>query len=481
METCSRRISEDLQEGGERDVKIVVIAPSALPSRRANAIQTIRMAHAFARLGHEVLLVAYAPHPQPLSQEERGDGLPSPLGRRVGDEGLEQPSPPAPLAQEESGESPHPPPLSQRARGDGLPSPLGGRVGDEGLVSPPPPSSLPQGERWSWEALAEEYGLECPFEIRWLGAKPWARRYDFALQAVWQAHRWGADWIFTRLPQAAALASLLGIRTVFEAHDLPRGAAARLFRLFLLGRGAKRVIAISQALADDLQKRFPDLGKRGAGFLHLAPDGVDLSRYTPLLSPAEARKKLRERGWELCEGFIAGYTGHLYGGRGADLIVALVSRLPEVHFLIVGGEGEQRQQLDHRFRSQGLTNTTLTGLVAPSQVALFQMASDVLLMPYQEKVEASSGGDIARYLSPLKLFEYLASGRPILTSDLPVLREIVTAENAILLPGQEIGAWENALRRLIQNPPERHKLGEAARRTAEGYSWENRAARILAD
>ena len=342
------------------------------------------------------------------------------------------------------------------------------RVGDE-------------GEGRSWQALAAEYGLVSQFEVCWLKAQPWARRYDFALRAVWQAHRWGADCIFTRLPQAAALGSLLGKTTLFEAHDLPRGGAACLFRLFLLGRGAKRVITISRALADDLQKGFPELSRRAASFLCLAPDGVDLSQYTPLLSPTEARQKLHAWGWELPPGFIAAYTGHLYRGRGADLIVALASSLPEVHFLVVGGEAEQRQWLEGRLRAQGATNYTLTGLVAPSQVALFQMASDVLLMPYQEKVEASSGGDIARYLSPLKLFEYLASGRPILASDLPVLMEILNAENAIILPKQEIEAWENALRRLMQNPQERQKLAEAARQTAEQYSWESRAARILAD
>lgn len=418
-------------------MKIVLIAPTALPSRRANAIQTVRMAQAFARLGHQVLLLAYAPHPRLRAQGERE-------------------------------EKPLTPALS----------PAGGEA-----RKPLRPAPLPQvdAEEGGWQALAEEYGLESRFEICWLKARPWARRYDFALQAIWQAQRWGAECVVTRLPQAAALGSLLGKTTLFEAHDLPRRGAAHLFRLFLLGRGAKRVVAISRALLNDLQLAFPELSRRQAGFLRLAPDGVDLSQYTPLLSPAEARQKLHQWGWKLPQGFIAGYTGHLYRGRGAELIVALASGLPEVHFLIVGGESEQRQWLEGHFRSQGATNYTLTGLVAPSQVALFQMASDVLLMPYQEKVAASSGGDIARYLSPMKLFEYLASGRPVLASDLPVLMEILTVENAVLLPKQAIDAWEKALRRLMGHPQERQKLAEAARHTAEQHSWESRAARILAD
>ncbi|GAB4481152.1 MAG: hypothetical protein Kow0088_23230 [Anaerolineales bacterium] len=466
-------------------MKIAVIAPSALPSRRANAIQTVRMAHAFARLGHEVVLIAYRSDaqiysgerempspPSPLPGGERGRILPSPLGRRVRDEG--------------EGE------FSSLLEGvEGMPSPPSPLPGGEGSV-PSPPSPLPGGEgsvesplshlanRDGWEILAQEYGLETRFEVRWLRARHWARRYDFSLQALWEALRWGADCLFTRLPQAAAWGSLIGKATIFEVHDLPRGGAARWFRLFLMGKGAKRTVAISTALAADLRVFFPELCNLKDGFLITAPDGVDLSRYTPLLSVSQARQRLRESGWELPPGFIAGYTGHLYRGRGAELIVSLAAAVPEVHFLIVGGDGEQCRQLEQQFASQAVDNYTLTGLVAPQQVPLFQMASDALLMPYQAQVAASSGGDIARYLSPMKLFEYLASARPILASDLPVLREVLTTKNAILLPLQEIGAWESALRMLLRNPDRARELAESARRTAEVHSWESRAERILA-
>jgi glycosyltransferase involved in cell wall biosynthesis len=79
----------------------------------------------------------------------------------------------------------------------------------------------------------------------------------------------------------------------------------------------------------------------------------------------------------------------------------------------------------------------------------------------------------------MKLFEYLASGRPILASQLPVLREVLNDQNAILLPGDDVGAWAAALQSLATDAGARERLGAAARHSAQGYSWQARAAAIL--
>ncbi len=113
--------------------------------------------------------------------------------------------------------------------------------------------------------------------------------------------------------------------------------------------------------------------------------------------------------------------------------------LPEVTFLLVGGDPEDVGRL--QAQAKGLKNVILTGFIPNVDLPLYQAACDVLLMPYQRQVAASSGGDIARYLSPMKLFEYLACGRAILCSDLPVLHEVLNPENAVLLPPDDTQAW----------------------------------------
>jgi glycosyltransferase involved in cell wall biosynthesis len=127
----------------------------------------------------------------------------------------------------------------------------------------------------------------------------------------------------------------------------------------------------------------------------------------------------------------------------------------------------------------GLHNLILTGFVPNAELPIYQAACEVLLMPYQTQVAASSGGDIGRYLSPMKLFEYLACGRAILASDLSVLQEILNPQNAVILPRDDLDAWVEALITLRDDIPRRMALGAQARQDAEMYTWEKRASRIL--
>ena len=112
-------------------------------------------------------------------------------------------------------------------------------------------------------------------------------------------------------------------------------------------------------------------------------------------------------------------------------------------------------------------------------ITRFQAACDVLLMPYQRRVSASSGGDIGSFLSPMKMFEYLACGRVIISSNLPVLLEVLNETNAILLPPEDPALWVSAILEIKEDHTRRETLGNNARRDAKSYTWESRAARIF--
>jgi glycosyltransferase involved in cell wall biosynthesis len=335
-----------------------------------------------------------------------------------------------------------------------------------------------EGNTITWEKLAHYYGLRLRFPVEWLPAHPSLRRYDYGWLAVSRARQRGAQLIYTRLPQAAALASLQGVPTVYELHDLPQSRMSRwLVRSCLRGSGKRRLVVITRSLANDLAGCCGTPAAQP--FTLVAPDGVDLARFDRLPSPEEARRSLAPVFTAGLERFTAGYTGHLYPGRGADLILEVAARLPEMNFLLAGGEPQDIERLREQVSARRLANLCLAGFVPNTDLPSYQAACDVLLMPYQRQVAASSGGDIGRYLSPMKLFEYLACGRPILSSDLPVLREVLSEKNAVLLPPDDPGAWVDALRQLQASQSTRQRLAEEARRTAEKFTWEARAGRLL--
>jgi glycosyltransferase involved in cell wall biosynthesis len=325
----------------------------------------------------------------------------------------------------------------------------------------------------SWADLSDHYGLRDQFPIRWLRGFEMLRRYDFCFFALLDAVIWQADLFYVWPLQGAALASRLGLSTALEIHDLPSGSFGPwLFRNFLRGSGARRLFPITDALRYWLAREYKTSLKEP--FTIVSPLAVDINQYTDLPTAEEAR---RELGME--QAFTAGYTGHLYPGRGIDLLVELARRNPKMRFIWAGGEAVAIRLWNKRLSNAGVNNVRLMGFVPNTQLPLIQAACDVLMMPHERRVSASGGGDIARFTSPMKMFEYLATGRAILASDLPVLREVLNENNAVLIAPEDIDAWNGALRVLEVNEDKRRALGNQARKDAEKYTWVERARRTL--
>jgi Glycosyltransferase len=173
-------------------------------------------------------------------------------------------------------------------------------------------------------------------------------------------------------------------------------------------------------------------------------------------------------------------TGHLYAGRGADLFLALAAKFPGVSFLWVGGRPADVNYWKTQASQQALANVTFTGFVTNDRIPLYQASADLLLMPYERTISGSSGGNTVDVCSPMKMFEYLAAGRTIVTSDLPVLREVLDENTAVFCATEELGAWECALGGLLVDEKRREALGQHARKVAQQYAWKERSKRALA-
>jgi glycosyltransferase involved in cell wall biosynthesis len=124
-------------------------------------------------------------------------------------------------------------------------------------------------------------------------------------------------------------------------------------------------------------------------------------------------------------------------------------------------------------------NLTFTGFVPNADLPRWQAAADVLVMPYGRSISGSSGGDTAAVASPMKMFEYMAAGRAILSSDLPVIREVLTESMCAFAPPDDAAAWQAALGALLADPEKRRALGRAARAEVEKYTWLARTQALL--
>ena len=322
------------------------------------------------------------------------------------------------------------------------------------------------------QQLASHYGLITPFEIVHL---PAANRRAFTWIAVRRARRSGADLLYIWPIQSAAFGVYAGLPVILELHDLPTGLVGPLwFRLFVRARGGKRLLLITDALRRALERELHlSLEKQD---VIIAPNGVDLERFTALPDPGTVRRQigLPETQTVVC-------TGHLYAGRGTDLFLALAASHSRTHFVWAGGRPEDVAGWRSRAAAQGLDNVTFTGFIPNERLPLYQAAAEILLMPYGRVIGISTGvGRSAEVASPMKMFEYMAAGRAILTSDLPVLREVLDESTAAFAPPEDPAAWSATLDALLADPQRRDALGRNARLAVEKYTWMKRARRALA-
>ncbi|RIK31340.1 MAG: hypothetical protein DCC56_03910 [Anaerolineae bacterium] len=336
------------------------------------------------------------------------------------------------------------------------------------------------------ESLMTHYGLRFAPPLHLLPSIKRLKRLDFIVHAQRLAQKFEADLIYTWLPQSAVVGLWMKYPVVLEMHaDVTGLTGAWWLRQFWRARGRKRMTVTTSALRVALERttklKFEDEAVLSA------PNGVELERYASLPNPSEARRQLN-----LPEALTVGFTGHIYAGRGAELLFELATQMPRVHFLWVGGTPELVALWKSKLAEARATNVTMTGFVEHSRIPLYQAAADVLLMPYARTIEASSGQDIAEVINPMKMFEYMASGRAIVCADLPVIREVLNEGNAVLvnsreLENQRIGdaaqslskGWRLEIESLLDDEPRRLKLGAQARRDVEQFSWVRREERVL--
>jgi glycosyltransferase involved in cell wall biosynthesis len=429
-------------------MRLLYLGSTDLPQTKARAIQIVHTCHALARAGAEVTLV--------VGRRGRGGSA---------------------HALRQFGLAPHP-----RLRLLRLPI----------LRIPPgaPRRVLAQFTRvWQASYLA---GLAAalPFEL--------ARRRPDVVFA--------RDLRIARL--AAGPAHALGARLAYEVHGLPsyevaHGAgraslpASEAARLRALEAGvferADRIVTITDCARQILIDEYGVGPER----VRTVADGTTVAGQVP--APPILRSLPLERGGsEPCSSLprtergVEGaggrnarpaiyYVGQLYPWKGAGLVVEVAARVPEAEVVIVGGQTNWTRDdpdiaaLADRARALGVADRVeLRGHVPYDRVPEALSVASVALLPLPDE-------PVARlFTSPLKLFDYMAAGVPIVASDLPALREVLShGRNALLARAGDPDAFAGAVRQLLADPDLARRLGRQARADVERYSWDARAGSLL--
>ncbi len=368
-------------------MKIVYISSSTIPSRAANSIHVMKMCQAFAKNGHEVVLIA----------PDKKDAL-------------------------ESGV----------------------------------------------EDVYKFYGVDKCFEIinlPWLPIR--GRGHIYGFLAGLKARLLKPDVVYCRNAPGCFFAAKLGLPVIFESHA-PLGDSGTIsnwmFRRILESSKLKKMVVITHAL----KKYYLDNYSCDGNEIQVAPDGAD-----PVPEGIEPFD-LPNKGARL----QVGYVGHLYKGRGVDIIIDMAKNCDWANFHLVGGT-----ETDIKYwmiKTKGHDNILFRGFVAPAEGERLRISFDVLLAPYQSDVSISGGGNTVNWMSPLKLFEYMAAQKPIICSDLPVLREVFAHEkNALLCPPDDVNEWVKALERLRQDKILAVQLGQTAHdEFVRNYTWQARVEKL---
>jgi len=249
---------------------------------------------------------------------------------------------------------------------------------------------------------------------------------------------------------------------VLEIHSLPEHIRPWHRKVW---RKAAKLVVLTSFIKEQLIAEGIDGDK-----IMVAPDGVSLEDFDVKATKEEL---LQELGLPLDKKIIM-YAGsfYLHDWKGTDILLESIKYFsPDWLLVLVGGEEREIEQIRKNY---GSANVFLPGRQPHQKIPRYLKVADVLVLPNKKGEKISE-----KYTSPLKLFEYMAAGVPIVASDLPSIREILSDTNAVLVAPNESLKLAEGIKKTLMDKETAAQRAVQAWSDVQNYTWSVRAEKII--
>lgn len=297
----------------------------------------------------------------------------------------------------------------------------------------------------------------------------WVTRISYALNLLFspKLRRTPNTVIFTRDLIGAVLLKIRGHRVFYDMHGFP-------YRFLWFWKKACQmmdgIICTNQWKMEQCKRVFGIPEER----LRLARNGFDsLRRSAKTKSASQIQTGLP------AEKKLVVYAGHLHDWKGVDVLAQTARHVPDSVFIFVGGSADEIARFKKR-NPEMPDNVILKGQRPHSEIPAYLASADVLVLPNSARARDPRFAVYSTYdTSPLKLFEYMDSRRPIVASALPSIKEILNESNAMLVEPDNSEALARGIKRVLSDDAFADSLQKRAWQDVQEYSWTNRARSIL--
>jgi len=323
----------------------------------------------------------------------------------------------------------------------------------------------PLGGNLETKVLREDFGLSSSLQVVQVRSHLFGVELNehahFAFQVAGVARKSGVDFVYSRNYMAPVALSRMGVPVVAESHAHPGNSSPPLLKMV----AGLRKLASFRALvtiAPVLKENFTRLGVPKEKVLIL-PDAVDLALFQ---RPASFKRMKPERPRIV-------YAGHFYDYKGIPTILDAAALMPECDFVLIGGNPNDIERHRKVIVGRGLENVEILGWMAHRMIGPHLWGADVLLLPPSAKHPS------ARWTSPVKLGEYLASGTPVVATRIPALEYWLNDDCVCFSQPDNGDDLAKAIRRTLDDSTYASALARNAMIFAQGLSYQTRCQKIL--